>query len=29
MGLADIAWAEIAQGKLIVAQADNGQKPEE
>ena len=29
MGLADIALAEIAQGKLIVAQADNGQKPEE
>ena len=29
MGLADIALAEIAQGKLILAQAQNGQKPEE
>ncbi len=29
MGLADIALAEIAQGKLILGQAQNGQKPEE
>jgi DNA-directed RNA polymerase subunit omega len=29
MGLADIALAEIAQGKLILAQTANGQKPEE
>jgi DNA-directed RNA polymerase subunit omega len=29
MGLADIALAEIAQGKLVLAQTDNGEKPEE
>ena len=28
MGLADIALAEIAQGKLILAQVGNGQDPE-
>jgi DNA-directed RNA polymerase subunit omega len=29
MGLADIALAEIAQGKLILSEGENGQKPEE
>jgi len=29
MGLADIALAEIAQGKLILAQAPNGREPEQ
>ena len=29
MGLADIALAEIAQGKLVLAQDVNGQKSEE
>jgi DNA-directed RNA polymerase subunit omega len=29
MGLADIALAEIAQGKLTVGQAENGEQPEE
>jgi DNA-directed RNA polymerase subunit K/omega len=29
MGLADIALAEIAQGKLILAQTPNGQEPEQ
>jgi DNA-directed RNA polymerase subunit omega len=29
MGLADIALAEIAQGKLVLGQAPNGQEPEE
>jgi DNA-directed RNA polymerase subunit omega len=29
MGLADIALAEIAQGKLVLAEQANGQEPEE
>jgi DNA-directed RNA polymerase subunit omega len=29
MGLADIALAEIAQGKLILSEGENGDKPEE
>ena len=29
MGLADIAFAEIAQGKLILSEGENGDKPEE
>jgi DNA-directed RNA polymerase subunit omega len=29
MGLADIALAEIAQGKLVLAETSNGQKPDE
>jgi DNA-directed RNA polymerase subunit omega len=29
MGLADIALAEIAQGKLILSEGENGEKPEE
>ena len=28
MGLADIALAEIAQGKLVLAETSNGQEPE-
>ncbi|MGC2577253.1 MAG: DNA-directed RNA polymerase subunit omega [Terrimicrobiaceae bacterium] len=29
MGLADIALAEIAHGKLILSEGENGDKPEE
>jgi hypothetical protein len=29
MGLADIALAEIAQGKLVLAERSNGQQPDE